>query len=145
MTSTPILQINPGNSGGPAFSSEGTCLGIAFQSLKDLNVENVGYIIPTPVIYHFILDYQTNGQYTGFPDMGIWDWQEMESPFLREGLGMKVSCDMMCSWLYTKLMNFHSTSNGFFIAWTMALLTVWTSGSSETVMKAASAFWTVLF
>lgn len=40
-------------------------MGIAFQSLKHEDVENIGYVIPTPVIEHFIKDYEKNGAYTG--------------------------------------------------------------------------------
>ena len=57
--------INSGNSGGPAFNDKGSCVGIAFQSLKHEDVENIGYVIPTPVINHFIQDYERNGAYTG--------------------------------------------------------------------------------
>lgn len=57
--------INSGNSGGPAFNDKGTCVGIAFQSLKHDDAENIGYVIPTPVIRHFIRDYEKNGGYTG--------------------------------------------------------------------------------
>lgn len=57
--------INSGNSGGPAFNDKGNCVGIAFQSLKHEDVENIGYVIPTPVITHFIKDYEKNGAYTG--------------------------------------------------------------------------------
>lgn len=57
--------INSGNSGGPAFNDKGKCVGIAFQSLKHEDVENIGYVIPTPVIMHFIKDYEKNGAYTG--------------------------------------------------------------------------------
>lgn len=57
--------INSGNSGGPAFNDKGNCVGIAFQSLKHEDVENIGYVIPTPVIMHFIHDYEKNGVYTG--------------------------------------------------------------------------------
>ena len=57
--------INSGNSGGPAFSDKGKCVGIAFQSLKHEDVENIGYVIPTPVILHFIGDYEKTGGYTG--------------------------------------------------------------------------------
>lgn len=57
--------INSGNSGGPAFNDKGKCVGIAFQSLKHEDVENIGYVIPTPVIMHFIKDYEKNGTYTG--------------------------------------------------------------------------------
>jgi S1-C subfamily serine protease len=57
--------INSGNSGGPAFNDKGKCVGIAFQSLKHEDAENIGYVIPTPVIKHFIEDYEKSGEYTG--------------------------------------------------------------------------------
>ncbi|CAN1725949.1 Protease Do-like 9 [Linum perenne] len=79
--------INSGNSGGPAFSDKGKCVGIAFQSLKHDDAENIGYVIPTPVIKHFIGDYEKNGVYTGFPVLGI-EWQKMENPDLRTAMGM---------------------------------------------------------
>lgn len=80
--------INSGNSGGPAFNNKGNCVGIAFQSLKHEDVENIGYVIPTPVIQHFIQDYEKNGGYTGFPSLGV-EWQKMENPDLRMSMGMK--------------------------------------------------------
>ncbi|KAG8638828.1 hypothetical protein MANES_14G068600v8 [Manihot esculenta] len=80
--------INSGNSGGPAFNDKGHCVGIAFQSLKHEDVENIGYVIPTPVITHFIQDYEKKGAYTGFPFLGI-EWQKMENPDLRMAMGMK--------------------------------------------------------
>ncbi|KAK6773786.1 hypothetical protein RDI58_029024 [Solanum bulbocastanum] len=80
--------INSGNSGGPAFNDKGNCVGIAFQSLKHEDVENIGYVIPTPVITHFIKDYEKNGAYTGFPILGV-EWQKMENPDLRLSMGMK--------------------------------------------------------
>ncbi|XP_026402350.1 protease Do-like 9 [Papaver somniferum] len=79
--------INSGNSGGPAFNDKGNCVGIAFQSLKHEDVENIGYVIPTPVITHFIQDYEKNGEYTGFPSLGV-EWQKMENPDLRMAMGM---------------------------------------------------------
>lgn len=79
--------INAGNSGGPAFNNKGKCVGIAFQSLKQEDVENIGYVIPTPVIMHFIQDYEKNGGYMGFPLLGI-EWQKMENPDLRMAMGM---------------------------------------------------------
>lgn len=82
------MQINSGNSGGPAFNANDACIGIAFQSLKHEDAENIGYIIPAPVIDHFINDYERNGAYTGFPTLGM-DWQKMENPTLRSALGMK--------------------------------------------------------
>jgi len=80
--------INSGNSGGPAFNDKGKCVGIAFQSLKHEDAENIGYVIPTPVIKHFIEDYKKSGEYTGFPILGI-EWQKMENPDLRKAMGMK--------------------------------------------------------
>lgn len=53
------------------------------------DAENIGYVIPTPVMEHFINDYERNGQYTAFPALGI-EWQKMESPFMRKALGMQV-------------------------------------------------------
>ncbi|RLN11502.1 protease Do-like 9 [Panicum miliaceum] len=91
-TELPGLQIdaaiNSGNSGGPAFNDKGKCVGIAFQSLKHEDAENIGYVIPTPVIKHFIEDYEKTGEYTGFPILGI-EWQKMENPDLRKAMGMK--------------------------------------------------------
>ncbi|XP_059645659.1 protease Do-like 9 [Cornus florida] len=80
--------INSGNSGGPAYSDKGSCVGIAFQSLKHEDAENIGYVIPTPVITHFIQDYEKNGAYTGFPILGV-EWQKMENVDLRLSMGMQ--------------------------------------------------------
>ncbi|GLC35506.1 Protease Do-like 9 [Pleodorina starrii] len=80
--------INSGNSGGPAFNEVGECVGIAFQSLKHEDAENIGYIIPTPVIEHFLSDYERHGRYTGFPCLGI-EWQKLENPDLRTALKMQ--------------------------------------------------------
>lgn len=52
------------------------------------------YVIPTPVIHHFLVDYQRNGTFTGFPALGI-QWQRMESATLRHviwGVGRKGCC-----------------------------------------------------
>ena len=80
--------INSGNSGGPVFSDAGHCVGIAFQSYAGSDAENIGYVIPTPVIHHFIDDFQKNGAFTGFPALGI-QWQRMESEALRAACGMQ--------------------------------------------------------
>lgn len=34
--------INPGNSGGPVFNSRQQVIGVAFQSLSDEDIENIG-------------------------------------------------------------------------------------------------------
>jgi hypothetical protein len=55
--------INSGNSGGPVLLKD-EVVGIAFQCLT--SGENIGYIIPTPVIEHFLTDLSRNsGKYTG--------------------------------------------------------------------------------
>jgi S1-C subfamily serine protease len=59
--------INPGNSGGPVIQN-GKVVGIAFQGLRE--AENIGYLIPTTVIEHFLKDIQ-DGKYDGFGSMGV--------------------------------------------------------------------------
>ncbi|CAK0742846.1 hypothetical protein CVIRNUC_001425 [Coccomyxa viridis] len=79
--------INPGNSGGPCFNEIGQCVGIAFQSLSHGEADGIGYVIPTPVINHFLTDYRRNGRFTGFPVLGV-KWQRMESAGLRSAYGL---------------------------------------------------------
>ncbi|XVF21883.1 hypothetical protein REPUB_Repub12eG0127700 [Reevesia pubescens] len=74
--------INPGNSGGPAFNEQGECIGVAFQVYRSEETENIGYVIPTTVVSHFLNDYERNGKYTGFPCLGIL-LQKLENPALR--------------------------------------------------------------
>lgn len=59
--------INPGNSGGPAINNN-KIVGIIMQTL--LKSESIGYMVPPPVIKHFLDDIE-NGQYNGFPSLGI--------------------------------------------------------------------------
>lgn len=82
--------INSGNSGGPVVDQKGKCVGVAFQNLDGSDedgAENIGYIIPTEIVRHFLEDYQRNGQFTGFGSAGI-QTQALESPVLRQALGM---------------------------------------------------------
>jgi S1-C subfamily serine protease len=44
-------------------------VGVAFQNL--VGAENIGFIIPTPVVDHFLKDVDSHGQYTGFGSLGI--------------------------------------------------------------------------
>ncbi|KAB1997200.1 hypothetical protein ERO13_D12G008301v2 [Gossypium hirsutum] len=74
--------INPGNSGGPAFNEQGECIGVAFQVYRSEEAENIGYVIPTTVVSHFLNDYERNGKYTGFPCLGVL-LQKLENPALR--------------------------------------------------------------
>ncbi|KAK1323205.1 hypothetical protein QJS10_CPA02g00618 [Acorus calamus] len=50
--------INPGNSGGPAFNEHGECIGVAFQVYRSDDAENIGYVIPTTVVSHFLDDFE---------------------------------------------------------------------------------------
>ncbi|KAJ8619569.1 hypothetical protein MRB53_028098 [Persea americana] len=77
--------INPGNSGGPAFNDQGECIGVAFQVFRSEEAENIGYVIPTTVVSHFLDDYERNGKYTGFPCLGVL-LQKLENPALRKCL-----------------------------------------------------------
>ncbi|KAK6915798.1 PDZ domain [Dillenia turbinata] len=60
--------INPGNSGGPAIMGD-KVVGVAFQNLS--GAENIGYIIPVPVIKHFIAGVEEKGKYAGFCSLGL--------------------------------------------------------------------------
>jgi S1-C subfamily serine protease len=75
--------INPGNSGGPVIS-EGKIVGIAMQSLEQ--AENIGYIVPAPVIKHFLNDVK-DGHFDGFPELDIYV-QLLENKALRESLNL---------------------------------------------------------
>ncbi|EXC34686.1 hypothetical protein L484_020455 [Morus notabilis] len=52
--------------------------------------ENIGYVIPTTVVSHFLNDYERNKKYTGFPCLGVL-LQKLENPALRECLKVKSS------------------------------------------------------
>lgn len=61
--------INPGNSGGPVFQGN-SVVGVAFQGYRGDVAQNVGYMIPVPVINRFIRDVE-DGRYDGYVDLGI--------------------------------------------------------------------------
>jgi len=75
--------INPGNSGGPVISN-GKIVGIAMQSLE--NAENIGYIVPTPIIQHFLDDIK-DGHFDGFPELDLYV-QQLENRDLRRSLSL---------------------------------------------------------
>jgi len=74
--------INPGSSGGPVIKDD-KVVGVAFQAGSG---ENIGYMVPAPIINHFLEDTE-DGTYDGIPGLGI-SWQEMENPDLRVKFGM---------------------------------------------------------
>ena len=53
--------INPGNSGGPVMQN-GKVVGVAFQGFSGAVAQNVGYMIPTPVIRRFLKDVEEIGR-----------------------------------------------------------------------------------
>lgn len=59
--------INPGNSGGPAIIGS-KIIGVAMQTITQ--ADNIGYVIPVPVINHFLEDVE-DGSYNGFPSAGF--------------------------------------------------------------------------
>ncbi|MFC2092180.1 S1C family serine protease, partial [Elusimicrobiota bacterium] len=75
--------INSGNSGGPVLKND-KIVGVAFQSGRG---ENIGYMVPSPVIKHFLNDIKDDN-YDGIPGLGI-SWQNMENPDLRNFFKMK--------------------------------------------------------
>jgi len=78
--------VNPGNSGGPALRHDSNLvIGVAFQGRED--AENVGYIIPSSVVHHFLSDIARNGNYTGFVTLGI-TWAPLENRHLRDYVGI---------------------------------------------------------
>ncbi len=72
--------INPGNSGGPVIDKNGKLIGIAMQVLNA--GQNIGYIIPMPIINHFFDDIK-DGHFDGFPILGI-EFEGTENPTLRK-------------------------------------------------------------
>ncbi|KAJ6317910.1 hypothetical protein OIU76_013456 [Salix suchowensis] len=88
--------INPGNSGGPAIMGTKVA-GVAFQNLS--GAENIGYIIPVPVIKHFINGVEESGKYVGFCSMGL-SCQPTENVQLRKHFGM---CPEMTGVLVSKI------------------------------------------
>jgi len=75
--------INQGNSGGPVIQGD-ALIGVAFQALDD--AEKIGYVIPVPVIQHFLEDLD-RGEYAGFPSLGV-ETQALESETHRRSLGL---------------------------------------------------------
>jgi S1-C subfamily serine protease len=83
--------VNAGNSGGPALCDDSSkVIGVAFQGRED--AENVGYIIPSSVVHHFLSDIERNGVYSGFVTLGV-TWSPLENCHLRAYVGID-SCEL---------------------------------------------------
>lgn len=64
------------------------CIGVAFQVLGRDDAENIGYIIPSEVVNHFLVDYVKHKSYTGFGSCGF-TVQALENGPMRHALGLK--------------------------------------------------------
>jgi len=86
--------VNPGNSGGPVMVGD-RIVGVVMQSLR--NSENIGYMVPIPVVRHFLEDVD-DGRYDGFPVIGIC-CQPMENSAIKKmhGLSEKQSGALVIS------------------------------------------------
>jgi len=76
--------INPGNSGGPVMQAD-KVVGVAFQGFRGDVAQNVGYMIPTPVIRRFLKDVE-DGRYDYYVDIAV-RWMPLENPAMRKYLG----------------------------------------------------------
>ena len=77
--------INPGNSGGPVLQ-DGKVVGVAFQGFSGDVAQNVGYMIPVPVIAHFLEDIK-DGKYDRYMDLSIGIANTL-NPAMRKALGL---------------------------------------------------------
>jgi S1-C subfamily serine protease len=78
--------INPGNSGGPVMQN-GKVVGVAFQGYSGDVAQNVGYMIPVPVIERFLKDVE-DGKYDRYIDLAI-SYQNLFNPAARRALGLE--------------------------------------------------------
>ena len=72
--------INLGNSGGPVIK-DNKIVGVAFQGMAGDKFENIGYMVPTPVVRHFLKDIE-DGRHDGTPSLGV-SMQKLENPGMR--------------------------------------------------------------
>jgi S1-C subfamily serine protease len=77
--------INPGNSGGPVLQN-GTVVGVAFQGFSGDVAQNVGYMIPTPVVKHFLKDVE-DGNYDRYMDLAVGTYP-LQNATHRKALGL---------------------------------------------------------
>lgn len=77
--------INPGNSGGPVMQ-DGKVVGVAFQGYSGDVAQNVGYMIPVPVIRRFLRDVE-DGHYDRYMDLSVATFN-LQNPAQRRALGL---------------------------------------------------------
>lgn len=76
--------VNSGNSGGPVYC-ESKAVGIAFQGY---NLQGLGYMIPAPIMKHFIQEALNHEVYRGFPILPA-DFQQLNHKRQRKYYGLK--------------------------------------------------------
>jgi S1-C subfamily serine protease len=76
--------INSGNSGGPVLIDR-RISGVVMQFLEES--DNIGYMVPMPVVKHFLTDLK-DGRHDGFPEDGL-IIQSMENESLRKKYGLE--------------------------------------------------------
>jgi S1-C subfamily serine protease len=74
--------INPGNSGGPVIQN-GKVVGVAFQGIRI--AENIGYMIPTTVVEHFLDDVR-DGRYDSYGSLGFSYFKGLHNPAYKDYL-----------------------------------------------------------
>ena len=77
--------INPGNSGGPVLQ-DGKVVGVAFQGYGGDVAQNIGYMIPVPVVQRFLKDIE-DGTYDHYMDLSITTFPLL-NPAQRKALGV---------------------------------------------------------
>lgn len=83
--------INGGVSGGIAFNNKGQLIGVPFQGM--MFFDNVGYIIPIPIVNKFISECikakeDPNYEYKGFPDLAV-KIEKLKNLNERKAFGLK--------------------------------------------------------
>ena len=76
-------SINPGNSGGPVIVDD-KLVGVAFQGMNTGQFQNIGYMIPPPIINHFLADLGAE-RTPQTPSLGL-VMQKLENPGMRRYL-----------------------------------------------------------
>lgn len=77
--------INPGNSGGAAVAG-GQVIGVVFSRLSQS--DNIGYIIPAPVVRQFLADFESDKKLDGFPRIDLM-LATLENPTIRRYLKLE--------------------------------------------------------
>ena len=76
---------SPKNSGGPVVNDALEVVGVAFQGIDEESIENVGYVVPSSVVLHFLEDARRNNGFKGFCRLGL-DCSLLENETFRKFL-----------------------------------------------------------